>query len=71
MSKILLDPQNSTTIDINPMVAGIKSSQCRLNRICVHVAVGFGKKIEQCKYLADDGYDLFCTALVQEDKKNV
>lgn len=68
MSKILLDPKNSANVEINPMVVGIKSSQCKLDKICVHIASGFGKEIERCKYLIDDGRDLFCTALVQDNK---
>ena len=71
MSKLWLNPENSITVEVNPMVVGIKSSQCKLDKICAHVATGFGKELERCEHLMSEGVELYCTALIQEDKKNV
>lgn len=70
MAKIKLDPANSSTVEVNPMVIAMKSSQCQLGKLCAHVAAGFGKELQRCKYLMNDADndDLYCTALVQENK---
>lgn len=64
--KELLDPNNSSQVEINPMVVGMKSSQCKINQICVHIASGFGQVISKCKYLYEEKEDFYCTAIIQD-----
>jgi len=71
MAKTWLSPENSFNVEINPMVIGIKNTYCKIDKICAHVATGFGRELQRCKYLTTEGEELYCTALIQEDKKDV
>lgn len=68
MSKILIDPKELSNITVNPMVVGIKNSQCKINKFCALIASGFGTEIERCEHLMDDEENNYCTIIIQDDK---
>jgi hypothetical protein len=64
----LLDPKHSSSVEVNPMVVGMKNSQCPIDGICAHIASGFGTIAHRCEYLNEVGDDLYCKHKDTTDK---